>query len=97
MSLYYIDGNSLTLDMIGRITADKEARVALSEEASARCCATRAQIDRWMEKDAPVVYGVNTGLGNLKDVVVPPENISNGTRPCRIRTPRVWGNICRPK
>ena len=26
-----------------------------------------------MEKDAPVVYGVNTGLGNLKDVVVPPE------------------------
>ncbi len=73
MSLYYIDGNSLTLDVIRRMTADKEAAVALSEEAAARCRAARAQIDRWMEKDAPVVYGVNTGLGNLKDVVVPPE------------------------
>lgn len=73
MGLYYIDGNSLTLDTIRSIMADKEAKVALSEEAAARCRATRAQIERWMEKDAPVIYGVNTGLGNLKDVVVPPE------------------------
>ncbi len=73
MSLYYIDGNSLTLDTIRRIKEDREAEVALSQEAAASCSATRAQIDRWMEKDAPVVYGVNTGLGNLKDVVVPPE------------------------
>lgn len=73
MSIYYIDGNSLTLETIRTIMADKEARVALSDEAAARCRATRSQIDRWMEKDAPVVYGVNTGLGNLKDVVVPPE------------------------
>ena len=73
MSIYYIDGNSLTLETIRTIMADKEVRVALSDEAAARCRATRSQIDRWMEKDAPVVYGVNTGLGNLKDVVVPPE------------------------
>ena len=73
MNVYYIDGQSLTLDGIRTIINDQEAMVALSEEAAKNCRVTRAQIERWMEKDAPVVYGVNTGLGNLKDVVVPPE------------------------
>lgn len=73
MNVYYIDGQSLTLDGIRTIINDQEAVVALSEEAAKNCRGTRAQIERWMEKDAPVVYGVNTGLGNLKDVVVPPE------------------------
>lgn len=73
MSLYEIDGNSLTLDTIRSIIADADAQVKLSDEARERCAKTRGQIDRWMEKDAPVIYGVNTGLGNLKDVVVPPE------------------------
>ena len=73
MNLYYIDGNTLTLETIKSILADDGAKVALSDSARERCQATRAQINKWMEKDAPVIYGVNTGLGNLKDVVVPPE------------------------
>ena len=73
MRLYYIDGHTLTLDGIRTIINDPEAKVALSEDAEKNCRRTRGQIERWMEKDAPVIYGVNTGLGNLKDVVVPPE------------------------
>lgn len=73
MSLYYIDGHTLTLDGIRAMMNDHEAKVALSEEADQNCRKTRGQIERWMEKDAPVIYGVNTGLGNLKDVVVVPE------------------------
>ena len=73
MNLYYIDGHSLTLDGIRAMLSDPDAVAVLSEEAERECRRSRGQIERWMEKDAPVVYGVNTGLGNLKDVVVPPE------------------------
>ncbi|MEG1603444.1 MAG: aromatic amino acid lyase, partial [Cloacibacillus sp.] len=73
MNTYYIDGKTLTLDAIRKITADADAQVLLAEPAAAACRASREQVERWMQKDAPVVYGVNTGLGNLKDVVVPPE------------------------
>lgn len=73
MSTYYLDGYSLTVDMIRDIAQDSSAEVLLGEDARASCSATRKQIERWMEKDAPAVYGINTGLGNLKDVVVPPE------------------------
>lgn len=73
MSAYYIDGYNLTLDVIRDILNDDNSEVMLSEQAEKRCRESRAQIDRWLEKDAPVIYGVNTGLGNLKDVVVPPE------------------------
>ena len=31
-------------------------------------------MDRWLEKDAPAVYGINTGLGALKDVAVPAQD-----------------------
>jgi histidine ammonia-lyase len=30
-------------------------------------------VDAWLEEGVPAVYGVNTGLGNLKDVAVPAE------------------------
>lgn len=73
MGTYYIDGENLTIDTIRKIIADGDAHIKLAATAAERCRASRAQIDRWMEKDAPVIYGVNTGLGNLKDVVVPPE------------------------
>lgn len=73
MSNYYIDGYSLTVDQVNEILSDKEAQVFLDKEAEVECKKTRDQIERWMEKDAPPVYGINTGLGNLKDVVVLPE------------------------
>lgn len=74
MAVYEIDGFTLTAQKAAELAADAGAQVALSAEAAARCRASRAQIDRWLLKDAPVIYGVNTGLGNLKDVVMPPED-----------------------
>ncbi len=73
MTIYYIDGYSLTLDQVKAIMADDSAQVKLSDEARERCQKSRNQIERWLEKDAPAVYGINTGLGNLKDVIVPKE------------------------
>lgn len=72
MAIYNIDGFHLSLDLLKQILNDPEAHVALSDEARTRCQKARNQIDQWMEEGAPAIYGVNTGLGSLKDVVVPP-------------------------
>lgn len=73
MTIFEIDGFHLTLAQIDEILRTPDAEVRLTEECKERCRKTRRQIDKWLEKDAPTIYGVNTGLGNLKDVVVPPE------------------------
>lgn len=69
-----IDGFELS---VGQIIAALErsasdAKVRLSAAALERCTASRAQVTKWLGDDAPVVYGINTGLGNLKDVVLSP-------------------------
>lgn len=74
MAVYQIDGYHLTLDLVEQILQDTDARVALSDEARERCEKSRAQVERWLEKDAPAVYGINTGLGALKDVAVPAQD-----------------------
>ena len=71
MSVYRIDGYTLTLDMVRQFLEDPNAHVELTEEALARCAKSRAQVDRWLVEGAPVIYGVNTGLGVLKNVAVP--------------------------
>lgn len=71
MTVYQIDGYHLTLDMVDELLRSREARIELSPEARVRCEKSRGQVDRWLEADAPAVYGVNTGLGSLKDVAVP--------------------------
>ncbi|WP_432667006.1 aromatic amino acid ammonia-lyase [Wukongibacter baidiensis] len=73
MKKYYIDGYNLTIEDIILATKGELGTVFMSEEAIERCKNSRNQIDKWMEKDAPVVYGVNTGLGNLKDTALSPE------------------------
>lgn len=71
MAIYQIDGYTLTLDLLDQILKDSDARVELAEEARIRCEKSRAQVDRWLVDGAPAIYGVNTGLGSLKDVAVP--------------------------
>lgn len=53
---------------------NKNCKVVVSKEALSICQDSRNQITKWLEKDAPVVYGVNTGLGNLKDTVLSPDD-----------------------
>ena len=73
MNTYTINGYDLTLEKVSAILADPDSCVSVADEAKVKCRKTRNQIDRWLSKDAPVIYGINTGLGALKDVVVPPE------------------------
>lgn len=73
MSDYTIDGYDLTLDKIAQVLADPSPQVRMTPEAEERCRRSRRQIDRWLEKGAPAIYGINTGLGALKDVAVPAE------------------------
>lgn len=68
-----INGHDLTNDHIIEATIYNSYNVILSEEAKANCKSTQNQVEKWLIKDAPVVYGINTGLGNLKDTVLSPE------------------------
>lgn len=78
-----INGYNLTnRDVINAATHNNVVAV-LDPVAEAACAASRKQVDLWLQTDAPVVYGVNTGLGNLKDTMLSPsEHIAwNSTIP----------------
>ena len=70
----YIDGYSLTIEEIVSAVKGEAGSICMAPEAVKRCEDSRSQIRKWLEKDAPVVYGVNTGLGNLKDTALSPED-----------------------
>ncbi len=63
MKYLEIDGYHLNLDDLYQ----SETTITLDDSARATCLLTRAQVEKWLVKDAPVIYGINTGLGNLKD------------------------------
>ncbi|SCZ79581.1 aromatic amino acid ammonia-lyase [Acidaminobacter hydrogenoformans] len=69
MEKYFeINGFDLTIKDIIDVAVGKKGIVRMSDSAIEKCQNSRAQINRWLEKDAPVVYGINTGLGNLKNI-----------------------------
>jgi len=70
-----IDGLSLTLDAFGTVVHGRE-ECRLSDPAGERVRACRAVIERVMERADPV-YGVNTGFGDLADVHIAPERLSD--------------------
>ncbi len=74
MQKNYIDGYSLTIEGIASAIKGELGTIGIAPEAISRCEGSRNQIRKWLEKDAPVIYGVNTGLGNLKDTVLSPED-----------------------
>jgi len=76
MSLY-IDGYSLTIENIVSALKGELGNVSMSAEAEKNCRESREQINKWLVKGGPVVYGVNTGLGNLKDTALSPEEHLN--------------------
>lgn len=71
---YYINGYNLSIKDIVAAVRGELGEICLAPEAEEKCKESRSQITKWLEKDAPVVYGVNTGLGNLKDTVLSPED-----------------------
>lgn len=70
-----LDGEHLNLrDAIAAATATGPAdaiSVTLDPQAMARVAASRRQVEAWLVTGAPPIYGFNTGLGPLKNQVVP--------------------------
>jgi histidine ammonia-lyase len=50
-------------------------KLELSEEARSRISACREYLDRRLEKEDEVLYGINTGFGSLCDTVISRENL----------------------
>ena len=70
MSSVALDGGPLSLEATEAV-ARRGAVVRLGPEARARLEGARELVDRLGGGEAPV-YGITTGVGKLKDVVIPP-------------------------
>jgi histidine ammonia-lyase len=68
-----LDGGSLTLADVTAVAIDR-ATVTIAAEAKKRMAATRRIVEKAAASGAPV-YGVNTGLGHLSEVSIPPDSI----------------------
>jgi histidine ammonia-lyase len=68
-----LDGSHLTFDQVLRVSRRSES-VELDATANTRMQHSRAVVERLAAGDAPV-YAVNTGVGLLADVRVPPEDL----------------------
>ena len=70
MSAVTLDGGPLALEDVDAVARGGGA-VALAPAAVARLRAARAFVDR-VAAGAEPIYGITTGVGKLKDVVIPP-------------------------
>lgn len=70
-----IDGNSLTMEKVVRVSRE-HARVALTDSARSRMARSRDALEKLVE-GGRTIYAVNTGVGELVDVRIPPEEIRN--------------------
>jgi len=69
-----IDGWSLTLADIARVTGPAAPEVRLATAARAQVEASRTIVDRAIAQKR-VVYGITTGFGALADIVIPQDRI----------------------
>ena len=70
-----LDGNSLTIGETCAIARARGAEVTLAPAALERMNASRAVVDRLAAGDEPI-YAVNTGVGLLADVRIPPGDLA---------------------
>ncbi len=68
-----VDGNSLTLDDVVR-AARSNARAVLSRSARARLVSSRKALEK-LVNDGRTIYAINTGVGELVDVRIPPDEL----------------------
>ncbi len=64
-----LDGHSLTIEDTVKVAREK-ATVVVSPEASAKMRESYEAVRQIIEKEEGVVYGINTGLGELEKVVI---------------------------
>lgn len=70
-----VDGNSLSIENVVRV-AREGATVKLSENARDRMAESRRALEKLVE-GGRTIYAVNTGVGELVDVRIPPEELRN--------------------
>ncbi len=68
-----LDGANLSLEQVAAVAAGL-ASADLAAEASAAVRKAREQVDSILA-EGRTVYGINTGFGNLAEVMVPPEDL----------------------
>ncbi len=68
-----LTGQNLTLEELERV-AFRGEQVSLSEKAHERVRSSRQVVENILSGDA-VVYGINTGFGNFKNVVISPADL----------------------
>jgi len=68
-----LDGSHLTFEQVRRVSRENDP-VAIAPSAIASIQRSRAVVEKLAAGDEPV-YGVNTGVGLLADVRVPPEQL----------------------
>src|SRR5215207_5610787 len=73
LTMYLLDGNSLTLEQLEQI-ADAHIAVRLTPAAAAAVDRSRLVVDGKANGDAPV-YGVNTGFGALAETAIARESL----------------------
>ena len=75
-----LDGESLTVNEVVRVARGAPgtaATVSLSPESRRATDQLRAYLEQhWLSDDAPPMYGINTGLGRLKDVRVASDDLA---------------------
>src|SRR5262245_59782884 len=74
-----LDGEQLTVEQVVQIAlggAQGSPKVELSASARAKLGEVRAYInEHWLSDDAPAIYGINTGVGKLKDTHIAPADM----------------------
>lgn len=73
-----LDGTGLTVETVVRVARGNEA-VAIHPEARARIAACRAMLEEKIVQ-REIMYGVNTGIGELANVVLTPEQVERYQR-----------------
>jgi len=72
MKRIILDGTNLTLFDIIKFINNPEIKIGLCQKTLDKVKRYRNQVDRWIIEDSSPIYGINTGLGKLKDQTVKP-------------------------
>ncbi len=71
-----IDGENLTFDDVIAV-ARHDARVTIDDAVMLRVRRCRAVVERLLEDESkPVVYGLNTGFGSLRNILIEPDKVA---------------------
>jgi len=70
-----IDGNTLSIEKVVWVAREK-AKTELSKAAEERMRGSRKALEELVE-DGRTIYGINTGVGELVDVRIPPDELRN--------------------